>query len=416
MARFERFVALRYLRGAQGREEGRRFLRFITHIATGGVAVGVAALLLSLAVVRGFSREIEEKIVGFGAHVQVESIQDEPLSGASALRDRIQSMEGVTSVAPVIQEFMLLRASANAVEGVVLWGAEAVPEYLREHLVAGSTEFNVNDGASGGVIGQALARLMGLSVGDKVAAFSMRRLRASGESVGNSFNRPRVKQFVVSGIYETSLENFDEIYVFAELEEVRVLSEYAPDEVTRYDVSLTDVTTAGQIANRIEEEIGFPVMARSIYEVWRGLFAWVELQESIIPLVIGVIILVAAFNIVGALLMIILEKTREIGVLESMGASSRSLRRLFLWLGLLIGIVGTAIGEGLALVLALIQQRYGIIPLPPEAYYMDTAPIELNLFDFVLVAVVTLTLCALAAYVPARVAAAIDPIRVIRFR
>ena len=157
-------------------------------------------------------------------------------------------------------------------------------------------------------------------------------------------------------------------------------------------------------------------MARSIYEVWRGLFAWVELQESIIPLVIGVIILVAAFNIVGALLMIILEKTREIGVLESMGASSRSLRRLFLWLGLLIGIVGTAIGEGLALVLALIQQRYGIIPLPPEAYYMDTAPIELNPFDFVLVAVVTLTLCALAAYVPARVAAAIDPIRVIRFR
>lgn len=416
MARFERFVALRYLRGAQGREEGRRFLRFITHIATGGVAIGVAALLLSLAVVRGFSREIEAKIVGFGAHVQVESFQDEPLSGAGALREQIQALDGVVSVAPVIQEFVLLRQSANSVEGVVLWGTEAIPDYLEEQLVSGNATFaGESDGLSGVVIGQSLADLMGLSVGDRVTAFSMRRFRAQEEEEG-SFSRPRVKQFVVSGIYETSLENFDEIYVFASLEEARILSEYRPDEVTRYDVSLTDVTDSGQVAARIEEEIGFPVMARSIYEVWRGLFAWVELQEGIIPLVIGVIILVAAFNIVGALLMIILEKTREIGVLESMGASSRSLRRMFLWLGLMIGIVGTTLGEGLALVLALVQKKYGIIPLPPEAYYMDTAPIELNPVDFVITAVVTLTLCALAAYIPARVAAAIDPIRVIRFR
>lgn len=416
MARFERFVALRYLRGAQGREEGRRFLRFITHIATGGVAIGVAALLLSLAVVRGFSREIEAKIVGFGAHVQVESFQDEPLSGAGALREQIQALDGVVSVAPVIQEFVLLRQSANSVEGVVLWGTEAIPDYLEEQLVSGNATFaGESDGLSGVVIGQSLADLMGLSVGDRVTAFSMRRFRAQEEEEG-SFSRPRVKQFVVSGIYETSLENFDEIYVFASLQEARILSEYRPDEVTRYDVSLTDVTDSGQVAARIEEEIGFPVMARSIYEVWRGLFAWVELQEGIIPLVIGVIILVAAFNIVGALLMIILEKTREIGVLESMGASSRSLRRMFLWLGLMIGIVGTTLGEGLALVLALVQKKYGIIPLPPEAYYMDTAPIELNPVDFVITAVVTLTLCALAAYIPARVAAAIDPIRVIRFR
>lgn len=416
MARFERFVALRYLRGAQGREEGRRFLRFITHIATGGVAIGVAALLLSLAVVRGFSREIEAKIVGFGAHVQVESFQDEPLSGAGALREQIQALDGVVSVAPVIQEFVLLRQSANSVEGVVLWGTEAIPDYLEEQLVSGNATFaGESDGLSGVVIGQSLADLMRLSVGDRVTAFSMRRFRAQEEEE-DSFSRPRVKQFVVSGIYETSLENFDEIYVFASLEEARILSEYRPDEVTRYDVSLTDVTDSGQVAARIEEEIGFPVMARSIYEVWRGLFAWVELQEGIIPLVIGVIILVAAFNIVGALLMIILEKTREIGVLESMGASSRSLRRMFLWLGLMIGIVGTTLGEGLALVLALVQKKYGIIPLPPEAYYMDTAPIELNPVDFVITAVVTLTLCALAAYIPARVAAAIDPIRVIRFR
>ena len=126
-------------------------------------------------------------------------------------------------------------------------------------------------------------------------------------------------------------------------------------------------------------------------------------------------IIVAAFNIVGTLLMIILEKTREIGVMASMGASRQLLRRLFLWLGLFVGAVGTTLGLGIAYALALLQQRYAIIPLPEEAYYMDTAPIELNPLDFVLVGVISLTLCALAAYIPARFASRIEPLKVIRF-
>ena len=126
-------------------------------------------------------------------------------------------------------------------------------------------------------------------------------------------------------------------------------------------------------------------------------------------------IIVAAFNIVGTLLMIILEKTREIGVMASMGASRQIIRRLFLWLGLFVGAAGTGIGLSIALILALLQQRYDIIPLPEEAYYMDTAPIELNPLDFVLVGVISLVLCALAAYIPARFASRIEPLRVIRF-
>jgi lipoprotein-releasing system permease protein len=156
-------------------------------------------------------------------------------------------------------------------------------------------------------------------------------------------------------------------------------------------------------------------MARTIYQVFRGLFAWVNLQEAIIPIVIAIMIVVAAFNIVGTLLMIILEKTREIGVMASMGASRQVLRRLFLWLGLFIGAAGTGIGLSLAFGLAVLQQRYAIIPLPAEAYYMDTAPVELDPFDFVLVGVVALILCVLAAYIPARFASRIEPLKVIRF-
>jgi lipoprotein-releasing system permease protein len=416
--RFERFMAYRYLLGAQGRSEGRRFLRFIMYAAVGGVAVGVAALLLSLSVVRGFSREIQEKIIGFGAHIQVESYQDAPLRNADGIRTQLARFEHVGVVSPVVQEFVLLRKATDQIEGVVLWGTEAMPPYLVGHLVAGTASFDPDErGRTGLVIGRTLSEVLGVSPGDVLTAFSLRKPpEDEGAAPVFGFSRPRVQQFYVSGIYETSLHNYDELYVFTEIEAARGLLQYAPDEVTRLDVSLTQVGHVERVRGAIEAEFGFPVMARTIYEVYRGLFAWVNLQENIIPLVISVIVLVAAFNIVGTLLMIILEKTREIGVLESMGASARSMRRLFLWLGLFIGVTGTLIGQALALALALIQQRYGVIPLPAEAYYMTTAPVALNPADFLLVGAVALLLCVLAAYVPARVASRVDPIRVIRFR
>lgn len=407
-------MAWRYLRGAEGRAEGRRFLRFVMGVGVGGVAMGVAALLLALSIVRGFSREIEAKIIGFGAHVQVESYTDGPLQEADALAERLGGFDGVAEVDPVVLEFALLRRSAEQIDGVAIWGAERMPPYLAANVVDGSDHLAVRPGAPPPlVVGKQLAALLGLAVGDRVTAFSTRGL---AQPLEGGFRRPRVKQFVVAGIYETDLADFDEIYAFAPLAPVRDLFEYASTEVTRLDLTLHDPAGAEVVASVIGEEVGFPVMARSIYEVYRNLFAWVNLQESIVPLVIGVIILVAAFNIMGTLLMIVLEKTREVGIFSSLGTSARTLRRLFLGLGLLIGAVGTALGALVALVLALLQQRYDLIPLPAEAYYMTSAPIALHPLDFLLVAVVTLVLCGLSAYVPARVAARVEPVRAIRFR
>jgi len=220
----------------------------------------------------------------------------------------------------------------------------------------------------------------------------------------------------VRGIYETSLTNIDDLYVFGDIGRVRSLVGVGPNAVSRFDLTLQDVAAADSVASRVEEVFGFPVAARTIYEQFSGLFAWVNLQESIIPLVIGVIIVVAAFNIIGILLMLILEKTSEIGVLQSLGASARTVKRLFLMLGVFIGAVGTAIGMALALTLALVQQYFEVIPLPAEAYYMDHAPIQVNPLDFLLVGSVAVLLCALAAYIPARVAARIQPVRAVRFR
>lgn len=390
-------------------------MRFITYVAVGGVAVGVAALLLALSIVRGFSREIEAKIVGFGAHVQVESFQDAPLADAARMQREIAEMDAVTHVAPVVTEFALLRRSANEIDGVALWGTDSLPAYLADQLTAGTGTFAPDSsGQTGLVIGETLAALLNARVGDRVTVFSMRSTGGAGVLGGQGI-RPRVKQFHIAGIYETALANFDEVHVFTDIGVARELLQYGPDQVTRLDLTLHDVEQAQAVALEVEEAYGFPVMARTIYQVFRGLFAWVNLQEAIIPVVISVMILVAAFNIVGTLLMIILEKTREVGVMASMGASRRLLRRLFLWLGLLIGAVGTVLGLGIAFGLAVLQQRYAIIPLPEEAYYMDTAPIALNPLDFVLVGVIALILCALAAYIPARFASRIEPLKVIRF-
>jgi lipoprotein-releasing system permease protein len=418
---FEWFVSVRYLIGVVGREEGRGFLRFITLVAIGGVAVGVASLLLALSIVAGFSNEIESKIVGWGAHVQVFSMRDEPIQAADTLAQALERLGAVVDVSPVVKEFILLRRSANEIDGVSIWGAERPPAFIENHIIEGSSSFQDSARTPGGgtlggmLIGRQLARTLGLSVGEVVTAFSM-RTPAGDEMDVSLLSRPRVKQFRVTGVYETSLANFDELFVFTDIEEARGLLDYAPDEVTRIDLTLKRVSDADSTSAYINQTWGFPIEAYTIYEVYRNLFAWVDLQEQIIPLVIAVIILVAAFNIIGALLMIILEKTREVGLLRSLGVTAHTLRRLFILLGLLIGCCGTLIGELLALVLGLLQLRYEIIPLPAEAYYISTAPIELNALHFVLVGVVALVLCVAAAYIPARFAARIEPIRAIRFR
>lgn len=406
-------MALRYLKGARGRAEGQSFLRFITYVAISGVALGVGALLLALMIVRGFSQEIQSKITGFGAHIQVQQfLQSGGLNDAAAKQSHLQTLGGVTRVAPVVEDFALLRRSSEFVDGVVMFGTDAPPPYLSGRTVRGSFALDAPADASTLVVGKALADRLQIDVGDRVTAFS---LRTSDES-GMAVRRPRVTSFRVTGIYETSLTMLDDVYVFTDIETARRLMGVPDNTVSHFDVTVRDLAQVDSVAAQIEAAFDMPVSARTIYEQFAGLFAWVNLQEGIVPLVIGVIVIVAAFNIVGTLLMVILEKTREIGVLMSLGASSRMVQRLFLALGTLIGIVGTAMGAGLAFALGRIQQTFQVIPLPAEAYYMKTAPIELNVLDFVFVSVVAVLLCAAAAYIPARVAARIEPVRSIRFR
>jgi lipoprotein-releasing system permease protein len=409
MATFRTYLALRYLRGAEGQAEGRKFLRLVIRIAIGGVAVGVTTLVLALAVVRGFSEEITRKIVGFGAHIQVESLKDAPLDGATGLIGVVAAHPQVDSVQPVIQEFVLVRSSRTHIDGVSIWGTRRVPDYLDASIIAGSAQLaSDSSGISTMVIGAPQARTLDVGPGDVLTAFSV---PATGES-----RPPRVAQFKVGGIYETSLADFDGIYVFAEMERVRNLVNYGPDQVTRLDVRVGESVDFEAVADELDTTLAFPAMARPISEIYRSLFAWVALQQSIIPLVLSIIVFVAAVNIIGTLLMLILEKTAEIGVLGSMGARGKDLTGVFMRVGFGIGAIGAVIGSLLAVVLAFLQVQYGIIPLPADAYYMSEAPMALRVEDFIVVSLVTVMLCTAAAWVPARYASRIMPIDAIRSR
>ena len=414
--RFEYFMALRYLRGAEGRAEGQSFLRFITYVAIGGVALGVAALLLALSIVRGFSQEITEKIIGFGSHVQVQSyLREQPLNDAAALQKTISNTPGVAQATPIIEGIVLLRQSEQSIDGVQLVGVDQPPAYIERHVYRGTFDLAADrEGPQGIVVGAALAERMGIEVGQVVTLFG---LQNAGDGT-LQLDRPRVRQFTVRGVYRTSLTSIDGQIVFTAAAPARTLVGMPSSSVSRFDVSVNNFQEVDAVVSRLDQKIRFPATARTIRQIqpYSSLFAWVNLQQGIIPLVIGVIVVVAAFNIVGILLMMILEKTREIGVLQSLGTSQTTLKRLFLSVGLLIGAVGTAAGSGLAFILASIQKQFGIIPLPEEAYYMTTAPIALHPLDYLVVAVLTMVLCGIAAYIPARVAARIEPVQAIRFQ
>ena len=368
-------------------------------------------------IVRGFSSEIEEKIVGFGQHVRVEHFLGDVLVGADTLAPALARLEGVERVAPSIIEFGLLRARAPSgevnIEGMLFWGAmESDQPFIAEHVSQGLYSYEPDSsGHSGLILGARLAEQLGVRVGGKVTAFSTRSLQREG-SLGS---RPRVRQFYVAGVYDTGFAEFDDSFAYIDLAVAREFFNYGANEASRIELTLHDILNSDAVADDIMQAFGPPIQAVTIYQAFSHLFAWVNLQKSIIPLLISILVLVAAFNIIGTLLLLILDKTRDIGILLGMGASAKAVRRLFLWLGTFIGLSGAVLGIVLALGFAFVQLRFGVIPLPPEAYYIDRAPVELSALDFVIVPSIAVLLCTLAAYLPARTAARIEPLRSIRF-
>ncbi len=406
--KFEWFIAKRYF--TSGRK-GSSFLSFIKIMAVGGVAVGAAGLLIALSIVHGFKSAIQEKILGFGNHITVSTYTTAPVNQADTLVTWIASRDGVDAAQPAIMGQGMVQAR-DFVEGTMVKGVDEQGDLsdLHTYISSGSFDLKRQDetGRPGIVLGQRLARTLSASPGSTITLYTVR-----GSPSAEQF--PEIMQFTLTGVYHTGIDMFDDGLVMIAFEHAARLFNVPDGVADQIDVRVADIGLIGAVHADLHGGLMFPLYAESIYQTYSNIFAWIDLQEQTIPFVIGVMIIVAAFNLIGAVLMMVLERTRDIGILKTMGATDKGIRSVFLYEGLFVGALGLIIGIGISLFFYWLQGTYEVIPLSEDNYYMSTAPVEPHLLDFFIVSAVTMLLCALASYFPAYTAAKTDPLKVIHF-
>lgn len=402
---FSLFVALRYLFS----RNSSAFIHFITAISILGVALGVAALIVATSIMNGFEREIRDKVTGLVSHIQISSFKSDGLPDYRAAIAKIRdSIPEVTGISPVVQKEAVLRTKAG-VEGLLLKGI--VPETdlstVRNRILRGTFSVEPKDSIfSSLIIGNKLARKMNIDVGSKAIVFGL-------TGIPSPANLPRIKQFVVSGVYESGLKEYDDMIVYTDLKTAQSAFEFG-DNVTGIEIKLRDAEKAEKITVKIKEMIGYPYYPRSLFKLYKPLFTWVELQKAPTPVILGLIIIVATFNIVGTLLMLVLEKTQSIGILKSLGASRVDVVKVFLTNGLVIGVIGVMLGNLIGLGLCFAELKFRFFALP-EIYYMKNVPILFDPLQIILISLLALVLTFLATLIPAYLASKLDPVRSLRF-
>lgn len=400
---FEWFIAKRFIR--THRRNG--FLSFITTFAILGVMLGTAALIITLSILDGFEREIKDKVIGFTSHIQVQAFQNLPLRDYhSAVKTVLKKVPNVRSMTPYVAREGMIR-SHDAVDGILLKGVELATDIsaARGSIVAGSYLRGAE--APEIVIGRKLALRLSAAVGDRLIVFGLPNTQ--GEGV-----QPRAMQFTLVGIYESGMAEYDDVYAYTNLGNAQKLFSLG-DGISGYDLLVRDVGSVDATAHQVEEVLGYPHYARTVFQLYRNLFAWVELQKTPSPILLGLIMIVATVNIIGTLLMFVLEKTKEIGIMKSLGAGPRAIRSVFRFQGLAIAIAGIALGDLLAYCLCWSQLNFRLISLPAEIYYMSSVPVLLRFENFALVTVAAFFLCLLTTVIPTRFAAKVDPVAALRF-
>tara|TARA_R110001599_G_scaffold69410_3_gene195374 strand:- start:148416 stop:149651 length:1236 start_codon:yes stop_codon:yes gene_type:complete len=407
---FEWYLALRYFKGNR---KGARFLSFIKIMSITGVAIGSAGLLIALSVVHGFKSTINNKVLGFAPHytIATQSFIMPTIERADTLITFLdKKLPEISEKQPVIQGQVMIQTK-DEISGTILKGVNRSGgvSKLSQYIAVGDFDLSEQEnGMFGIVIGSKLATQLSAETGDIVTTYTV-------SGVPSLINSPEIKQFLVTGIYRTGIDQFDDVFVIVDRDQARELFKLKPNEAHAIEIKLENENSIEAFEEKLINTLSFPFFTESILEKFYSIFAWVELQEQMIPLVIGVMIIVAAFNLIGAVLMMILERTRDIGILKTIGTKSSIVRRIFLFEGLLVSFVGLVIGIEISLLFAYLQLEFQIIPLSEENYYMNYVPVEPHLLDFLIVTLVTTILCALASWIPARVAAKTDPLKVISY-
>jgi len=406
---FELFLGLRYLR-ARGH---RANLSLFVWIGVGGVFLGVSALIVVLAVMTGFQDGIRDRIIAGHPHVMVLEPTGKGVANGQALAARIAAVPGVKSATPYVSQQALFTVRGGGATGALLRGVDLDSPAVRTALAAqvrlGSLEpLRRADGPPALLLGRELARNLGAVTGDFVTVISPESAMTAVGLV------PRMRRFEVAGIVEVGMYEYDSSLAYTGL---RDAGEFAGlgDRVSGVEVKLDDPFAARGIGRQIAAIVGRPYWIRDWMDMNRNLFNALQLEKLALFVIVTIIVLVAAFAIIGHLVLLVAEKRKEIGILKAMGAGGASIGAIFLVAGTLIGVAGTAAGSAFGLLLIWVQNTYQIIRLAGDVYQISYLPMKLTWTDFSLIVGSTLVISVLATLPPARRAAALEPVDVLRY-
>jgi lipoprotein-releasing system permease protein len=407
---FEISIGLRYIKARRKQA----FISVISAFSVLGVMLGVMTLIIVLGVMNGFERDLKDKILGTVSHLVVMSHSSRMLTEWPKVMERINVFDGVVATTPYIYGQAMI-STRGKVRGVVVRGIDvrtsagviSLSKYLE---TPGSLEDlkSVPDGTAGIIVGKELAVMNSLRLGDVVQLISPQGKRTPIGAI------PRVQNFKIVGVFKSGMYEFDANLVYMELSEAQRFFEMG-DGVTGIEVKLRDIYTAPKLAERIEIALGHPFWTRTWTDMYRNLFSALKLEKIAMFVILTFIVLVAAFNIVISLIMLVMEKSRDIAILKALGATSERIMRIFVIQGMLVGIVGTALGALGGIGGAALLARYPIIELPQEIYTISTLPVAVESSDVLIICVVALTICFLATLYPSLRAARLEPVEALRY-
>lgn len=413
----ELFIAKRIF---SDRENQKKFSRSILSFALFGIAFGLTMMILSVAVVTGFKKEIRNKVIGFGSHIQVvnfdsnSSYETLPVSKNQSWLGKLQGLEGVRHVEVFATKPGIIKTDSEMM-GMVLKGVG--PDFdwtfFRENLVAGSV-FAVSDTGSTDkvLISKQVSSLMKIKVGDPLYSFFL------NDDAGNQ----RMRKFEVSGIYESSLEEFDRLFVIADIQQVRRLNNWGADQVSGFEVTVSDFDRMEEMTQKVKEitihysEQDTTLMRPvSITSKYPQIFDWLNLLDMNVWIILTLIILVAGFNMVSGLLILILERTSMIGTLKAMGSNNYSIRKVFLYLAFFLLGRGMLWGNLAGIGICILQSAFGIFKLDPASYYLEYVPVNLRISHLLLLNAGTLIITLAMLIIPSWYVSRISPDKAIRF-
>ncbi|PWB74027.1 hypothetical protein C3F09_04465 [candidate division GN15 bacterium] len=405
---FETYIARRYFKS------GRFFINVSTWITIIGVTLGVATVCFVMSMHNGFETEVRNRLLGTTSHISIFPLRGGLIEDYNGLLAKLDEIDGVEAASPFIY-YKVAISSASEGDGIVVRGIEPELEQqtadISKNIVAGRYSFEKTvldgDSVSGILLGSSLADRLAVSIGDPVVLYSLR-----GEDLRTGA-RPRVAKFYVSGIFETGMYDFDAQLAYISLQSAQHLFKTG-DAVTAVHLKLRDIYLAEPLTPVIDSVLNNQYDVVPWYVMHKNLFTWIAIEKKILFLGFILIVIVAAFSIISTLVMLTMEKRAEIGILKTMGTTPASIARIFVYKGLLIGMVGVVSGWAIALLAGAIQNHYRLISLPADIYFISYLPIETHPLDFLVAGAITFVICFLAALYPAVQAARLPVVDVLR--